>query len=89
LKSSYDKYPKVKINGFAGHCQSGWSDIALQLRKTSPENKRHVIVFETYPGVHDTEILHAIREELKPDTLIMASDAWLSPEEIDALLTRT
>jgi len=85
LKSSYDKHPKVKINGFAGHCQSGWNDIALQLRKTSPENKRHVIVFETYPGVHDTEILHAIREELKPDTLIMASDAWLSPDKIDAL----
>lgn len=42
-------------------------------------------MLETYPGVNDDEILNAIREELKPDALIMASDAWLSPEEIDAL----
>lgn len=42
-------------------------------------------MLETYPGVNDDEILHAIREELKPDSLIMASDAWLSPEGIDAL----
>jgi mannose-6-phosphate isomerase class I len=85
LKSSYDKYPKVKINGFAGHCQSGWNDITLQLKQNISENRRHVIVIETYPGVNDTEILQAIREELKPDSLIIASDAWLSPEEIDAL----
>ncbi len=85
MKSSYDKYPKVKINGFAGHCQSGWNDITLQLKQNISENRRHVIVIETYPGVNDTEILQAIREELKPDSLIIASDAWLSPEEIDAL----
>jgi mannose-6-phosphate isomerase class I len=85
LKSSYDKYPKVKINGFAGHCQSGWNNITLQLKQNISENRRHVIVIETYPGVNDTEILQAIREELKPDSLIIASDAWLSPEEIDAL----
>ncbi len=42
-------------------------------------------MLETYPGVNDDEILNAIREELKPDALIMASNAWLSPEEIDAL----
>lgn len=42
-------------------------------------------MLETYPGVNDDEILHAIREVLKPDSLIMASDAWLSPEGIDAL----
>ena len=85
MKSSYDKYPKVKINGFAGHCQSGWNNITLQLKQNISENRRHVIVIETYPGVNDTEILQAIREELKPDSLIIASDAWLSPEEIDAL----
>ena len=73
------------MNGFSGHCQTGWSDIAARLRQDNSENKRRVIVLETYPGVNDDEILNAIREELKPDALIMASNAWLSPEEIDAL----
>ncbi len=85
MKSNYDKYPRVKINGFAGQCTAGWSDIASKLRQTDPGSKRPVIVIETYPGVHDTEILQAIREQLKPEKLIMASDALLSPGEIDAL----
>jgi mannose-6-phosphate isomerase class I len=85
LKPNYDKYPKVKINGFAGHCQAGWNDIALKLKQRVSENKNCIIVLETYPGVHDSEILSAIREKLNPDNLIMASDAWMSTEEIDTL----
>lgn len=73
------------MNGFTGHCQTGWSYIAARLREDNSERKRRVIVLETYPGVNDEEILDAIQEELKPDSLIMASDAWLSPEEIDTL----
>ena len=85
MTPNYDKQPKISIEGFASHCLAGWSNIVRHLGQQPVGSKNPVIVIETYPGVRDAEILKAIREDLKPDTLIMASDAWLSAEEIDAL----
>jgi hypothetical protein len=87
VNANYDKYPKVKITGFDQQCWAGWpaitGQIAAEIHRL--QQNKTVLALETYPGVHDDEIIKNIREGLQPQAFFDAKEAYLSHTAIDAL----
>jgi len=86
-KPNYDKVPFVDVKGYDNECVKGWKQIGDVLKKRlSLMSKENItIVFETYTGVHDEELISALKKELQPETFVLASDAYKSESEIDKM----
>lgn len=85
MHSNYDKNPYLTIENFDHASGQGWEAICSHLRKAIPDDANFLLVIETYPGVHDEEIVIALKQGLMPDALFMAKEAFLSEEEIDQI----
>lgn len=84
-KSNFEKNPFVEVKGFEDHFFCGWNNICSKLKETIERKEKYVIAFETYPGVHDDEIISALKEGLAPDHFILVNDSMKSEEEIDKM----
>lgn len=62
---NYNKFPSVKIDE---ECFRGYESIIKQI-KNKINKKDYKLMFDTYPGVNDDEIIKEIKK-LKPDTFI-------------------
>ena len=86
-KSNYDKWPVIKVKKVQHECLTGWENICKhlfeQLQKLQKNKK--VIVFETYQGVIDEEIIYVLQDNLK-GTWFFSKDFMLSEDEIDSLV---
>lgn len=87
MKSNYDKFPAVKVNGHDHECWTGWDAISEKLKSeiASFKKQKSVVVVETYPGADDGEIISALKSGLQPDAIFQAKDAYLSETDIDRL----
>lgn len=81
-KSNYDKFPVVQVFGEENSCVTGWKDIALQLRTMLQKRDSKILVLECYQGVHDCEVLEALKLYF-PEACIFES--MLAMKEQDAL----
>lgn len=81
--SNYNKTPVIHS---AGKVYSGWTEISQQLQQkiTSLAQKKCVVVFELYPGIHYHEIIAAI-QLLVPSLVIESEKCFKSEEEIKKL----
>ncbi len=86
-KSTYDKFPAISVSADANAVTRGWPGIARCLGNRNHGN-RNVVAIETYPGVHDAELLTFIREHLQPDALIETAAA-MKPEQAIRDMTQT
>jgi len=82
VKPNYDKYPVVEVPGFEGACVCGWDAIMGHLRNVS----KGVIVFECYQGVHDAEVVTAIKNAFPGASLYFSADAMKPEDELYAIL---
>jgi mannose-6-phosphate isomerase class I len=66
----------------------GWGDIADRLRRAIAERDttKTVLVVECYTGVDEESVLREFQTRLLPDVSILAADAMLPADEIDALV---
>lgn len=55
----YDKYPKIKVKNFENGCILDYQNI-LKILKQEMQGKK-VLVVETYPGVHDQEVISQLK----------------------------
>ena len=78
-RSNYDKFPFV-ASGTSGECAVGWDAIAPLLAGAS------VVCVECYPGVDAIEVAAELARRLQPTTLFLASDAYKSADDIQAML---
>ena len=84
-KSSYDKYPKVKVSSNSADCLVGWPSIIRRLSKEihSLDQEKKVVVVETYHGV-----LHEVIKEqlikLPFDHVISSFEVFAPEPEINA-----
>jgi mannose-6-phosphate isomerase class I len=87
-KSNYDKLPYVQVPGGENCCVEGWGDIAERLRQAIAERDttKTVLVVECYTGVDEESVLREFQTRLLPAVSILAEDAMLSADEIDALV---
>ncbi len=83
-KSNYDKSPSVEVIGFEDHFTEGWSKICEVINdKIVLLNKdKCIIVVDCYLGLHDHEIITALRNGIKHEYFINFSEALKSEEEI-------
>jgi hypothetical protein len=85
--SNYDKTPFVELPASAERCHVGWGQVVSTLRQALAglPTRCQLLSIECYPGVHEAEICEAM-EQLQPQRIIRSSEAFLSPEQIDALV---
>jgi mannose-6-phosphate isomerase class I len=81
--SNYDKSPSINVDG---EVIKGWETICSQLKNQikSFGERRSIIVFELYTGVHYQEILEGI-QSLNPALIIESGKAFYKAEEIERL----
>lgn len=85
--SNYDKFPAVSVPQGAGACVEGYEHCAARLREAIQRRnlRKTVLVIESYPGVHEDQLLEQFQRRLLPVAALPASDALLPPDKIDAL----
>jgi len=86
-KPNFNSAPYIEVKGREDECFSGWESILSEIRNAalSQTKTQKVIVIECYQGVHQDEILSAVKEFLKPGLLIDAAGAFLAEENITAM----
>jgi len=86
--SNYDRFPAVAVPDAAGTLEQGWDAIARRLgaamERTDPG--RRVLTVECYPGVDETAIARELAARLRPARLVLARDALLPPDRVEALV---
>jgi mannose-6-phosphate isomerase class I len=87
-KSNYDKFPSVQVPGEEKAAVQGWDAIGNRLRQAVSERnqRRVVVVIETYIGVDESQILNELKIRLKPVACFAAGEGMLPPQEIDQLV---
>ncbi len=83
-RSTYDRFPAVRISDADEGCYVGWQKIAEALQPLPP-----VTVIEVYPGCDRTLIERELASVLKPELVIHAEDAFLPPEHIENTIYST
>lgn len=89
FQSSYDKFPCVTVSGFEGSYWQGWDSIcdALNCAITQARSGKSwlIVAVECYSGLHDDEVEGTLRRGLHFDHFLSTSQAFKSPDQIDAL----
>lgn len=84
-RSNYDKFPVVPVSD--KRCAVGWTEIAMRIRN-SIRPGHFIVAVECYPGCFEQEIQDQLVAELKPQSVVSASDVYLSEEKIRAVTAR-
>src|SRR5215470_13819205 len=79
-KSTYDRYPAIKVSNARQHCDVGWGAIAQRLRALVKPG-RFVLCVECYPGCFEEEIERELTAALQPSAVIPARECYL-PENV-------
>jgi hypothetical protein len=85
-ETNYDSFPVIRLCGYESECWEGWPRILEQLRNFAPLGAG-AISFECYPGVFEKTLISALLEGLRPAGLIVTSELFKSPSNIDHLLS--
>ncbi len=88
-QANYDLKPYVPVENFDDACWTDWSAIGNELRRAADalEKPKVVVAIECYSGIIDAEVEPPLKAALDPKLWIHSeSQAFKSPEEIDALL---
>lgn len=85
MKSSYDKFPVVRVTSDASACREGWEAIAARMKEEIEAGKR-VICIECYPGVFEEELQKELSQRLPAVKFFRASECLRSSAEIDSLI---
>ncbi len=80
----YEQRPEILINGCQGGAWQGYEAIARQLLSGAP--RARVFVVECYPGVDDGELLPALKQWLKPDTVILSESFFFDGDTLTRLM---
>lgn len=79
FEPNYVKFPTLKVEGATEKdVWVGYEAIVEELKQYEGKT----IVVDTYPGVRDTEILHALQQGLKPNTIITSIDCFYEKDEL-------
>lgn len=86
MKSNFDKFPEVAVNGHT--CYSGWDNVIIAIQKAVKQTGKEkvVVAIECYHGVFSKEIIKHIKEELQPSLLLQANTAMKTESDIAAMV---
>lgn len=81
-RSSYDKYPEVRVDGYDDQAFHGKADVYAAL---SGLRGASTVTVDCYPGVTD-DVLDLVRRAVDPDVVIMSELVYLDQQKVDAIL---
>jgi mannose-6-phosphate isomerase class I len=86
MKSNYDKFPEVEIQGH--HCYAGWDSVLGQLNLAIQNTHKSKVIcaVECYHGVYTKELIAHLRKELQPVILIESAAAMKDETTISAMV---
>ena len=86
MKSNFNKFPNVKINGHK--CITGWQNIADVLQKEIDKKQQGkiVVAVECYHGVYINEIKNALTQYFPTAEFIDASSALKAADDIEKMV---
>ena len=84
-KPNYDKTPSVEVKGFENNLVAGWENICAEIKKKADGNENYVVAIETYLGVHNDEIILALKNGLNINQFVHADNAMKREEELDEM----
>ena len=85
-ETNYDKFPIFTVSGYGSECWEGWPRILERLAAFAASGPC-TICFECYPGVFEKALIGALVEGLRPSSLIVTSELFKSPSDIEQLLS--
>jgi mannose-6-phosphate isomerase class I len=83
--SNYDKSPFIRVQAGKDTVWTGWLEITGRIAGEIARGANKIAV-ETYPGVFEEQVLHALVKVLHPKQVFRTRDCWKSPAEIDAMV---
>lgn len=84
-RSTYDKFPCLKVGASASGVCAGWAAIGERLRGAVSEGRK-IICVECYPGVFIDEIERALCQAVRPSLIIRSADCFKSPAELQKMV---
>ena len=85
-ETNYEKFPIFSVSGYGSESWEGWPRI-LERLKGLAASERCTISFECYPGVFEKVLISTLAEGLRPSGLIVTSDLFKSPSEVEPLVS--
>jgi mannose-6-phosphate isomerase class I len=85
-KTNYEKFPIVTLSRCGSESWEGWPRI-LERLKALAESERYTVSIECYPGVFEKALISTLAEGLRPSGLIVTSELFKSPSDIELLLS--
>ncbi|AJZ88131.1 class I mannose-6-phosphate isomerase [Cedecea neteri] len=85
-QAAYNKFPEVRVAGYAGHAWQGWESIARKVKSTFSQSGKTVLVIDCYPGVRLDELRQRFIDELCPARTINVEEARHSEQHLHDLL---
>lgn len=83
FKSKYDKFPNIKIDGFA---QKNYQEITSLLQANL--SNKNILTIECYPTVRLNEIKTNIIDKLNPELVICSDDLAFEGDKITQIITK-
>ncbi len=87
MKSNYDKFPEVTIEGFDDQAWMGWASI-INAIKARINGTKTVLVIDCYPGVHLEELEQHLLPDFEAQLILQAETARSDEQVLHDLLAR-
>src|SRR5579859_2057491 len=85
-ETNYDKFPIFRVNPCGSDSWEGWPRILERLGAFAASEPCS-ISFECYPGIFEEALVTTLAEGLRPSCLILTSDLFKNPSEIELLVS--
>lgn len=56
MRSTYNKFPEVAVQGYDNQAWSGWASISNEINARASASAKTVVVIDCYPGVQLAEL---------------------------------
>lgn len=85
--SNYDKFPVVQITDQSDDCIEGYDRIFEYLNRELDkiEKAKKILIIDCYSGIIDSELIHKITTELRPQLFEHTHNLMYSPPQIQAI----
>ncbi|MGE4389788.1 MAG: mannose-6-phosphate isomerase, partial [Citrobacter sp.] len=88
MRTTYNKFPEVYVQGYDDEAWQGWASVHSVLRSRVSESPKTVLVIDCYPGVRLDELEQHLLAALNATVVINVESARRDEQALHELLAR-
>ncbi|EFM2061887.1 TPA: class I mannose-6-phosphate isomerase [Escherichia coli] len=88
MRSTYNKFPEVAVQGYDNQAWSGWASISNEINARASASAKTVVVIDCYPGVQLAELEQHFLPMLNAVKVLNVESARHTPQALHELLAR-